>query len=163
MGTNQLRDQAEELHQALNGLIQRYQFRNRNEICCFDVSVSQSYALEILEARGTLGVGELSRAMYLSISTLSRVLDQLERKGYVRRGPDARDQRARQVSLTVKGKRLLARVQEASLTQGMALLQQIPASSRRSVILTLKQLAQAIDTWRSCCVPAARKLHRVKH
>ena len=42
----------EELYDALSDLVRVYQFRDRDRICCFDVSVSQCYALEALVRRG---------------------------------------------------------------------------------------------------------------
>ena len=43
---------AEELHAALSALIRVYQFRDRDRICCHDVSVTQCYALEALVKLG---------------------------------------------------------------------------------------------------------------
>ena len=62
-----------------------YQFRDRDRICCFDVSVSQCYALEGLVRRGGLTLNELAAHLYLDKSTASRVVDALERKRL--RGP----------------------------------------------------------------------------
>ena len=45
---------AQRLHRAVTELVRRYQFRDRNEICCFGISVSQCYALEALGRAGEL-------------------------------------------------------------------------------------------------------------
>jgi hypothetical protein len=37
---------AETFHAALSELVRVYQFRDRDRICCHDVSVTQCYALE---------------------------------------------------------------------------------------------------------------------
>lgn len=37
---DQLMRDAEELHEALNQLVRVYQFRDRDRICCYDVSVT---------------------------------------------------------------------------------------------------------------------------
>ncbi len=155
--------QAEELFHALTRLIQRYQFRNRNEICCFDVSVSQYYALDALQAHGEMAVGALAKEMYLDISTLSRILDQLEKKGYVRRGAHPRDRRAYLVSLTKRGEQLNERMRALAIEQEANILRQISPSSRGDVVYAMKQLVEAVDSWRqsSCCVP--KKLMKVKH
>ena len=75
---------AEALHEALSGLVRLYQFRDRDQICCFDVSVPQCYGLEALVQEGPLTLGELASRLYLEKSTASRVVDALERKGWCR-------------------------------------------------------------------------------
>ena len=45
--------QAKRLHQALTHLVQKYQFRDRNDICCYGISVSQCHTLEALGEHGT--------------------------------------------------------------------------------------------------------------
>lgn len=163
MPSPMLRRQAETMHQALQQLVQRYQFRNRNEICCFDVSVSQCHALELLAAHQPVSVGGLASRMFLEISTMSRVLDQLEKKGYVRRAHPPEDDRAWKLTLTASGRRLLEKTRALTISQEMEVLKQVPASSRRHVVQAIRSLIQAVDDWRAspCCVP--RKLHRVKH
>lgn len=163
MGRNKLHSQAEALNLALTDLVLRYQFRNRNEICCFDVSVSQCHALEVLEQVGPQGVGALAKAMYLDISTTSRVTDQLEKKDYVRRLDHPVDRRAWLLELTSKGAHLLKKMHELAIGKEMEVLQQIPEGSRDDVIFAMKQLVKAVDSWRegSCCTP--NKLRTLKH
>src|SRR5262245_24559669 len=72
----------EELYDALEDLLRVYQFRDRDRICCFDISVSQCYALEGLVRRGSMTLNDLAAHLYLDKSTASRVIDALERKGH---------------------------------------------------------------------------------
>ena len=74
-------------YDALSDLIRVYQFRDRDRICCYDVSVSQCYGLEALVRRGPMTLNDLAAHLYLDKSTASRVVDALERKGYVARSP----------------------------------------------------------------------------
>jgi DNA-binding MarR family transcriptional regulator len=59
-------------------------------------------------------MGELSRHMYLQMSTVSGVVDRLERKRYVERVREAPDRRVVKISLTAAGKRLVQRGPEAA-------------------------------------------------
>jgi len=52
--------------------------------------------------------GELAEAAQLSKQTLGSILDQLERAGYVARTPDPADGRARLVTITDRGRELVA-------------------------------------------------------
>jgi hypothetical protein len=59
------------LHEALSELVRVYQFRDRDRICCHDISVTQCYALEALLRRGPCGLNELAAELYLDKSTAS--------------------------------------------------------------------------------------------
>src|ERR1700754_3464708 len=85
---------ARALYGALSDLIRVYQFRDRDRICCYDVSVSQCYALEEVVRQGGMSLNDLAARLYLDKSTASRVVDSLERKGYVARTPHPSDRRA---------------------------------------------------------------------
>lgn len=74
-----------ELHKALSDLVRVYQFRDRNRICYYDVSVTQCYAISAIIAHGAMTLTELAVKLYLDKSTASRVVDSLEQKGYVTR------------------------------------------------------------------------------
>jgi DNA-binding MarR family transcriptional regulator len=144
----QTTNQARRLHRAVSQLLRRYQFRDRNEICCFGISVSQCYALEALAQAGTLTMGALASRMQLSVSTMTRVVDQLVAQGLVERGEDAEDRRVCCVAPTSEGRELLARVSSELLESERAILKRLPAEHRESVISALEGLLQAVDEWR---------------
>jgi len=65
--------------------------------------------LKTVFQNGSLPLGELSQKMYLHPSTITGVVDRLEKKGYVSRDRDREDRRVVMVQLTPKGKRLVRR------------------------------------------------------
>jgi DNA-binding MarR family transcriptional regulator len=99
------------LHQALSDLVRIYQFRDRTQICCHDVSVTQCYALEVLIRLGSVTMTRLAQELYLDKSTASRVVDALERKGYVGRFADPDDARAVNLEVTRKGRALYGKIE----------------------------------------------------
>jgi DNA-binding MarR family transcriptional regulator len=107
-----LRNDAERLHAALNQLVRVYQLRDRDTICCHDVSVTQCNALELLVERGPLRSLALADALMLDKSTTTRVVDALERKGYVERRQDPSDARAHALTVTRAGRALYERINE---------------------------------------------------
>jgi MarR family transcriptional regulator, 2-MHQ and catechol-resistance regulon repressor len=145
---SQTADQARRLHQAVTELVRKYQFRDRNEICCFGISVSQCYALEALAQAGELTMGALASRMQLSVSTMTRVVDQLVGRGLAQRGEDAEDRRVCCVEPTPKGRELLARISAELLEGERAILEKLPAEHRESVIQALEELSRAVDEWR---------------
>jgi DNA-binding MarR family transcriptional regulator len=73
----------------------------------FGITGPQLWALKAISQNGTLPLGELSRTMYLHPSTISGVVDRLEKKGYVLRERGQEDRRVVKVKLTPKGKSLV--------------------------------------------------------
>ena len=131
---------AEALHEALSGLVRLYQFRDRDQICCFDVSVPQCYGLEALVKGGPLTLGELADRLYLEKSTASRVVDALERKGYVTRAPHPGDRRALQLKVTPAGRRLVERIRASLVEDAKAVLADLSPPFRREAARFLERL-----------------------
>jgi DNA-binding MarR family transcriptional regulator len=144
-----------ELNRALTELVRVYQFRDRDRICCYDVSVSQCYALEATVLEGPLGVNDLAARLYLDKSTTSRVVDALEKKGYVERRESPEDRRAVRLVATAAGRELHARIQGDILSQERELLAEFSPEVRQSMAQLIGQLARAaaarVDTTGGAC------------
>lgn len=151
-----LAQDAEELYDALEDLLRVYQFRDRDRICCFDVSVSQCYALEGLVRRGSMTLNDLAAHLYLDKSTASRVIDALERKGHVARSPHPDDRRAVLLEATPAGRELEGRIRESILAEERQLLADFPPEVRQSMTQLIRRLARAASasvdaSGGSCC------------
>lgn len=133
----------EELYDALEDLLRVYQFRDRDRICCFDVSVSQCYALEGLVRREGMTLNDLAAFLYIDKSTASRVVDALERKGYVARTPHPKDRRAVLLEATSKGRELEGTIRESILAEERQLLADFTPEVRQSMTLLIRRLARA--------------------
>jgi len=72
----------------------------------FGITGPQLWALNTISENEGLPLGELSKKMYLRPSTITGLVDRLEKKGYVVRNRDQRDRRVVNILLTSKGKRL---------------------------------------------------------
>lgn len=68
-----------------------------------DLSFTQYLILKKARQLGPLSATELARAVELDGGAMTRQLDQLERKGYLRRSPHAQDRRALRIELTAAG------------------------------------------------------------
>lgn len=71
------------------------------------VTIAHWYYLRVLAERGTLNQLELSKRVGIASTTAVTALDNLEKRGLVRRSRDANDRRKYFVSLTDEGRRLL--------------------------------------------------------
>lgn len=143
--------QARQLRQVVGDLVQRYRFRDRQEICCHGVSVSQCHALAALEGDGEATMGQLAGGVQLSVSTMTRVVDQLVGKELVERVASPRDRRVCCVRLTEEGKDLLGTINGGLLEMEKSILDRIAPADRENMIASLGLLVEAIDQWRSEC------------
>ena len=141
--------QAEAFHHEMVALIKKYQFRDRNEITCCGVSVSQCYVLELLHFQGALTMRKLAEQMHLSVSTITRVVEGLVKKGYVHREEDAEDRRVRRVGLTGEGQGIFEACWNNVMQSEEAILEQFPVEHRAMLIEFLQQLNQATTCWQA--------------
>jgi DNA-binding MarR family transcriptional regulator len=152
------------LQTAVADLVRVYQFRDRDRICCHDISVTQCYALETLVEHGPLRLRALADRLFLDKSTTSRVVGTLVKKGYVEQGADAEDGRAIALNATRKGRSLCARITGDLVGQQKQLLQDLDPEVRSGVVQVIRRLAHAADArFRSgtvtgeaqaCCAPS---------
>jgi MarR family 2-MHQ and catechol resistance regulon transcriptional repressor len=149
---------AAELHEALTALVRLYQFRDRNGICCEDVSVTQCYTLNAIVRLGSPTLGELAGEMYLDKSTTSRVVDSLARKGHAHRVGDAADRRAVRVESTPEGRALVERVERRLIDGEKELISDFDPEVRQATAKLIARLARAararhVRQGQVCCEP----------
>ncbi|QYJ24681.1 MarR family transcriptional regulator [Achromobacter sp. ES-001] len=127
----------------MNQLIRVHQFRDRDRICCYDVSVAQCYALETLVKQGPLRLQALAQVMFLDKSTASRIVDSLERKGYVTRIEDAADRRAVQLEPTAAGRKLYQTIRADLVAEEFAMIEHMKPEVLEASLDLLRQLTRA--------------------
>jgi MarR family 2-MHQ and catechol resistance regulon transcriptional repressor len=136
---------AEALNAALADLVRVYQFRDRDRICCFDISVTQCYALEALADHGPMRSQSLAKLLLLDKSTTTRVIDALERKGYVERRPEEEDARAVSLRITPNGRALYDTINRGLIAQQAEMLADLDPHVRASVTDVIRRLAKAAE------------------
>jgi DNA-binding MarR family transcriptional regulator len=95
--------------------------------------------LNVLAAREGAIQQELGSAMGIDPSTMVSLIDRLESTGLAKRRPDPRDRRARQVSITPKGRRLLERARKKALESEDEVLRGLSAAEHRELLRLLRQ------------------------
>jgi len=145
---------AERLHRLTKDLIRRYQFRDWNQICCYGISISQSHILDTLAEEGDLSMQQLARRMFKSVSTMTRVVAQLVRRGYVKRRQVPEDRRVVHVSITPQGKAIVGAVNRDLIETQKAILQAIPAQQWEGAFKMLEALARGARRWQETCCKA---------
>ena len=137
---------AQALQAAVADLVRVYQFRDRDRICCHDISVTQCHALETLVEHGPMRLSELTDRLFLDKSTTSRVVQTLVKKGYVEGRADATDRRATALHPTTRGRRLCERITDDLVEQQKGLLQDLDPDIRDGVVNVIRRLARAADS-----------------
>jgi DNA-binding MarR family transcriptional regulator len=90
--------------QKLQAILQEIDRYSRWSLRRFGVTGPQVWALRVIRDQGTVTTGELAERMFLHISTVSSLIDRLERRRLVRRTSDRRDRRRVWLHLTSKGR-----------------------------------------------------------
>jgi MarR family transcriptional regulator, 2-MHQ and catechol-resistance regulon repressor len=144
--TGDLERDAAALQAAVAELVRVYQFRDRDRICCHDVSVTQCHALEALVENGPMRLSSLAQRLFLDKSTTSRVVGTLVKKGYVEQRADADDGRATALLATPGGRRLHKRITADLVAQQKELLQDLDPDVRAGVVNVIRRLAGAADS-----------------
>jgi DNA-binding MarR family transcriptional regulator len=125
----------------------------REEICCGTVTRAQCILLQTL-MEGRWDVSGLAAEARVTKSAMTRLVDGLEARGWVRRIRDGDDARRVWVELTSDGKgeaSRLARLTERSVN---AVLERVPAGEREQVVRSMGLLRRAAEEARSaldCC------------
>lgn len=142
-----------DLYEALTDLVRVYQFRDRNLICCHDISVTQCYALDALARGGPMTLGSLAQTLMLDKSTTSRVVETLERKGYLKRTTHPSDARAVQLLPTARGRALNETIRRDMLQEEGAVIENLPPDVRRAAVDVVRRLADLAAKRQGCCKP----------
>lgn len=148
---------AEAFSDALGELIRVIQFRDRDRACCYELSVSQCYALKAVADSGPLTVNELSAYLYLDKSTASRIANGLVDKGLVARERDPDDGRIVRLAASGAGRAVHARIERELATEYAELLEDFDPAFRSAILKLVRRLrrsfAARVDTkGGSCCV-----------
>lgn len=144
-------------------LMRKFQMRDRNEISCCGVTVSQCYTLDVLGEHGEMSMVQLARKMFLDKSTMTRVVDGLVERELVARRFDDSDRRMIYVALTAAGRKLLAGIRTQQLHSLRQILERIPTNERQKLLDGLEIFAEAVQDWlMTCCVPEYKNQQPIK-
>ncbi len=118
--------------------------RGREMLQDFDITPPQFYALLILAIHGNLTMGELCRHLYLASSTVTDLIDRMEKSGLVARERDSEDRRVIRIRVLDKGHELMDVVMEARLEYLSSVLQGMDREQRDNLAEALKSLYQVM-------------------
>jgi DNA-binding MarR family transcriptional regulator len=135
---------ASELQQRIVAFVRAFGLHRPDETPCgVPVPVSEAHALTVLADHGPIPQSELCRHLGLTKSTVSRLVDQLDRRGWTQRRPGDRDARQRLVELTADGRSTAKAIASRRAERMRELLRRIPEADRTAVLAALDVLVEA--------------------
>lgn len=125
----------------------------REEICCGTVTPAQCVLLQTLRS-SEWDVSSLAAHTRVTKGAMTRLIDGLERRGWVGREQSDEDGRRFVISLTAEGEKESKRLVELTENSIATILGRIPENERDQVIRSLHLLREAAEQTRSqldCC------------
>ena len=89
----------------------------------------------------------IAERMNLSPSRLTRIIDGLVKKRYIRRNIDSNDRRNMRVDLSTKGKALVQQLNKAYVDIHEEILMDIDPSQHEQLIVAMTHLLEALEKW----------------
>ncbi|MEE9448832.1 MAG: MarR family transcriptional regulator [Ignavibacteriaceae bacterium] len=89
----------------------------------------------------------IAERMNLSPSRLTRIIDGLVKKRYIRRDIDSNDRRNMKVNLSTKGKSLVQQLNKAYVDIHEEILMDIDPSQHEQLIVAMTHLLEALEKW----------------
>ena len=117
-----------------------YSFR-QGLAAALGVAVSDTFALSHLAIATSLTAGELAQRAGLAPSSVTAMLDRLERAGLAQRTVLPEDRRSQQITLTDRGRRVLA----VSSHWAQAGFETVPAAELPGIARQLRTIAATLD------------------
>lgn len=119
-------------------------FQSRTQAAGFDLTSVQFAALDVIAGQPGIDQASLAAAISFDRATIGGVVDRLESKGLVLREVSAADRRARQLSLTPDGRRLLRAVRPVVEALQAQILSPLSARERTEFV-SLARKALGLD------------------
>jgi DNA-binding MarR family transcriptional regulator len=112
--------------------------------CGEPIPVSEAHTLAALAGNAPLTQQELGHRLRLEKSTVSRLVRQVEARGWVTRSGDDRDGRVVRLALTEQGQQVAGELANARAAKFTRLIGAIPEEQRAAVLSSLRVLVEAM-------------------
>jgi MarR family transcriptional repressor of emrRAB len=90
---------------------------------------------------------DLSRVLFLARANVTRVTDELVRRGYLHREPSTRDRRVLNLSMTAAGEGLVAEIMPHAWELHRSIWSEVPAGQLDAVQEMLCAVLQGVEAW----------------
>lgn len=141
-------EQVDRIERVLRRVSNMVKQKGRNILNDFPITPPQFTALLLLNEERGLTIGELSQKMHLACSTVTGLVDRMEKNGLVERVRSSRDRRVVKVNIQHKGEAIIRNVLEARRAYLGAILNKMNAQEVEQVDRALHLIAEHMDNAR---------------
>lgn len=134
-----------ELSETIFGLYSQGRRMNRRLAARHGLTAPQLSALSLLVHAGPLSLGELGERMHTGASTLTGIVDRMEREGLAARERSADDRRVWRVALTARGRALATHLEAMPGGVVREALSALTTTERRELGRLLGKLSGAVS------------------
>lgn len=131
--------------QGLRRIVKALQTYSQDVRSAYGLTGPQLWALKTLQREGQMTVGRLAASLAVHQSSISILLDRLEKRGFVRRIRTRPDRRLVQVELTPRGTTLAADAPEAAQGRLLHALGSMSTEQLRRTRRVVEQLVAAME------------------
>lgn len=131
--------------QGLRRIVKALHSYSQDVRAAYGLTGPQLWALKTLAREGPLPVGRLAAALAVHQSSISLLLDRLERRGFVRRVRGHPDRRVVRVELTRRGTEVAADAPDAAQGRLLHALARMPADEVRKVRRVVDRLVASME------------------
>lgn len=118
---------------------------NKQDSCCFEVTLAQCHALVEIGRAENISLKDLANLIGLDISTMSRTVDSLVKKEFVFRASSETDRRSIDIKLTEKGLTLFEDIESKMNDKFKNIFNQISIQEQLTVFNGLNIIINALD------------------
>lgn len=152
MNLDELNAFAASVQRHMYRLVKDYELCDQVCLAQYGVTAAQGYTVLSLPREGGLTMNELSEAMEVAGSTMTRMVDQLVSKELVCRWHDDEDRRMVRVGLTARGQELRQTLDKALQDFFLQAMEKIPEDKRPAILDALDLLSMSmVKALKTCC------------
>ena len=108
-----------------------------------DLTFAQSQVLFFVGAHPRCPMGEVAKAFGVTLPAVTHIVDRLEEKGFITRGPAPGDRRVYALTLTAAGRALAEELHSIQTRAMQQVLTRMPLGDRRRLLRGLESLVAA--------------------
>lgn len=121
-------------------LMRQFLKRQTREIARGNISLPQTLVLDILKESGPMRMGSLAKYLSVSMAATTGIVDKLVKSGYVIRSSSKHDRRIVNISITLPGKKISEKYNQARLKAIIDIFGKLSISDRNKYLEILNKL-----------------------
>lgn len=121
---------------------------NSGDCSLCDVTTAQCHTLVEIGRNQDSMLKDLAAILQIDVSTASKVVEELVKKGYVRREPSSKDRRSVQINLTAKGWDIFDQIERDMDHIFESILTYIEPTKQNDFLNFISLYNEAIENWK---------------